>query len=258
MIPRNGCEWELSTGFVQGFWSFAIGQETALAVIWTVQFPFGKFLAKGLSWRLFQFPMSDCRCARKASMKFGLIWCWVISPSAILGAPNDSIQLVGDIRLVAAPIDFHTVFDNDFLLCLPERRGVVIRRDARASLIEAGVYDHQSDRVGGVLPREVFLNGYFVASTTQSLSRYRGRITFLEEEIVALIAYPEINDTQDEFALGEVHYDLLGGIDLPPAGGPDVVTISEDRRTLEFDFVDLGLHDSFRIVTRIAENHLTK
>ncbi|WP_438481773.1 hypothetical protein [Oleiharenicola lentus] len=155
----------------------------------------------------------------------------------------------GALRKIQAPVDLTNLQDNDRMLLVVERRAVRLTAPIRASFLTTGNFVHQRDKTPGILPAGLVVNSYFVTASSGSVSHYLASLKFSGETVLAIISYPEITSSHALFALDGVDYDINAGIDLAPAGGPDSFRLSEDRMTLHFDFVDIGLHDSFRILT---------
>jgi hypothetical protein len=175
-------------------------------------------------------------------------------------ALSRGLVLNGDIREVSAPIVFDDIIDDPDMLLLQEAEGLTLGADLLVHFRQPGTYDEQGDETLGIIPAGSIVNSYYVTNTAETTSAsYIGSITFEGlERIIGVIGYAQDDQgysaaADTVFALGNVDYSgRQRGIDLPPAGGPDVFTISADRTTFLFDFSDVGLHDDFRIITSLS------
>ena len=168
-----------------------------------------------------------------------------------------AITTTGAVTVISTPpsvivgaveSDLHAVF-------FAERTGVALPSAVRVNLAAPGVYDDRSDLppVTPVIPVGTSVNSYLLhADPLTSGIRYSGSITF-DAVILGIIVGGELLEASDPVIGGvsTIYPDdaFFSGRGLA-LNGQDLISVSNDRLTVAFQFTTRRLIDQFRIITQ--------
>lgn len=145
---------------------------------------------------------------------------------------------------------------NEFILLLEERKNVLAPRALPVNLSLPGRYDQFRGK-GNKLRQKIRVDSYLMhfdaLTTSLKLSHLRldGSVTFPRPIVGVIAAGPLLASSDSVFGNTEVLQSegRSRGLDRGAKGGhPDVVTLSEDRRTLHVSFSVGGSCDQLRIL----------
>lgn len=172
-----------------------------------------------------------------------------------------AVSISGEISQITGPIDLSNFNDPTGLRLLVEKQNVQLATPLSVHFTGTGDFDEIADVGVTTIPAGTVVSSYYVVGNTSN-GDFQGSIVFDgDEQIVAVIGLASspgdmgfTNAAQAVFGLPDVTYpSSQQGIDIPPAGGPDVFSISPDAQTLTFDFSTGSLGDDFRIITVVPE-----
>ena len=182
---------------------------------------------------------------------------------AFNAARAEIISTTGAVVVIPAPSDVGVgALESDTQIVLfAERLGFSLGQDLPVNIASPGTSPDggTANLRPGTIALGTTVNSYllhFDSATNDTLISIGGSVTF-SHDILGLIVHPAtLNNTDGVVGIPGLNYPSVGnrGLELTPGDTAlDMVTLSADRRTVSFEFLNAQSTDQIRVITAVPE-----